>query len=83
MKEQRYRYRSKNEIYKIIRQLVTGGASVIFTSSDLEEIIHISDRILVLHEGKIAHILSNKEATKEKLLHYADGAVDSINEKEG
>ena len=74
---------AKNEIYKIIRQLVTGGASVIFTSSDLEEIIHISDRILVLHEGKIAHILSNKEATKEKLLHYADGAVDSINEKEG
>ncbi|QPM67492.1 sugar ABC transporter ATP-binding protein [Atribacter laminatus] len=74
---------AKNEIYKIIRQLVAGGTSVIFTSSDLEEIIHISDRIMVLHEGKIAQILLKKEATKEKLLHYADGAVDSITEKEG
>jgi ABC-type sugar transport system ATPase subunit len=64
---------AKNEIYKIVGNLAEQGCSVVFTSSDLDEICNISDRIMVLYEGSVVNILSKQEITKEKLLHYADG----------
>ena len=65
---------TKNEVYKIMGSLAEIGCSIIFSSSDLEEIITVSDRIMVMYGGKVTRILEKKEFTKERLLHYADGA---------
>ncbi|MBN2323512.1 MAG: sugar ABC transporter ATP-binding protein [Spirochaetes bacterium] len=63
---------TKQEIYRIMGELSTQGCSMIFTSSDLEEIITVSDRIMVMYEGNIVCILERKDFSKERLLHYAD-----------
>lgn len=64
---------TKDEIYITMQNLAFQGKSIIFTSSDIDEITNISYRIMVLYEGQIMHIIPKKELTKENLLHYADG----------
>ena len=67
---------AKHEVYKIMASLAEQSCSIIFSSSDLEEIITVSDRIMVMYEGKVALVLEKKDFTKERLLHYADGLVE-------
>ena len=64
---------AKIEIYKIIGELVKKGVAVIMVSSELPEILGMSDRILVMHEGRVMGELSRKEATEEKILYLAMG----------
>jgi ABC-type sugar transport system ATPase subunit len=64
---------AKVEIYNIINDLVDKGVAVIVISSDLLEILGVCDRILVMHEGRFTGELSVKEATQEKIMHYATG----------
>ncbi len=61
------------EIYNIINELVDKGVAVIVISSDLSEILGVCDRILVMHEGRFTVDLPVKEATQEKIMHYATG----------
>lgn len=63
---------AREEIYKIITELVKGGASVIMISSDLVEIMKMSDRIMIMHEGRIAAILENSDGlTQKDVLEYS------------
>jgi len=62
---------AKHEIYKLINQLANNGLAVIIISSELTEILGMSDRILVLSKGKQKAILSKQEASQEKIMHYA------------
>ena len=62
---------AKFEIYKLIKQLTEKGVAIIMISSELPEILGMSDRILVLSKGKQMAILSKKEATQEKIMQYA------------
>ena len=62
---------AKFEIYKLINQLTDKGIAVIMISSELPEILGMSDRILVLSKGKQTAILSKQEATQEKIMQYA------------
>jgi len=64
---------SKAEIYQIIRDLTKKGTGIIMISSELQEIIGMSDRILVMSRGKIAGELSRAEVTEEKILTLAIG----------
>ncbi|MDI6826936.1 MAG: sugar ABC transporter ATP-binding protein [Armatimonadota bacterium] len=64
---------SKVEIYQLMNRLVANGAAIIMISSELPEILGMSDRILVMHEGRIAGELSREEATQEKIMHLATG----------
>lgn len=64
---------AKFEIYKIMNELVEAGVTVIMISSDLEEVLGISDRILVMCEGRIEGELDYREATQEKIMYYATG----------
>ena len=64
---------AKNEIYNIMNDLVDEGVSIIIISSELPEIIGMSDRILVMHEGKLTAELDWKEANQERVMHYATG----------
>lgn len=64
---------AKYEIYNIMNDLVDKGVSIIMISSELPEILGMSDRILVLHEGKITGELNYKDATQEKVMYHATG----------
>lgn len=64
---------SKAEIYQLMNQLAAAGAAVIMISSDLPEILGMSDRILVMHQGRINGELDAAEATQEKILRCALG----------
>lgn len=62
---------AKFEIYKLINQLTDRGIAVIMISSELPEILGMSDRIMVLSKGKQTALLSKQEATQEKIMQYA------------
>lgn len=62
---------AKSEIYQIMNELTEQGVSVIMISSDMEEIIGMADRILVMCEGQISGELRRGEYTQEKILEYA------------
>ena len=64
---------AKVEVYKLMNELVKEGAGIIMISSELPELLAMSDRILVMHEGEITGELSAKEATQEKVLALAAG----------
>ena len=59
---------AKFEIYCIINNLVAAGKSVIMISSELPEVLGMSDRIYVMNEGKIVAEMNAKEATQEKIM---------------
>jgi D-xylose transport system ATP-binding protein len=67
----------KYEIYQIMNELVDQGVCIVMISSELPEILGMSDRIYVLHEGKINGELCWDEATQEKVLYYAAGGSGS------
>jgi len=64
---------AKQEIHKILRQMARDGKSVLVISSELEEIISISDRILVMHAGRITKTLVTNETNQEEIMRYAIG----------
>jgi rhamnose transport system ATP-binding protein len=70
---------SKAEIHSLIGELAARGMAVLVISSELPEILGISDRIAVMHAGTIASVLSRTAATQEAILRIALGhpAVDN------
>ena len=62
---------AKEEIYKLMSSLCSQGVSIIMISSELPEIIGMSDRIIVMSEGRITGELMRDEATEERIMHYA------------
>jgi D-xylose transport system ATP-binding protein len=64
---------AKFEIYKLINELAEKGVAILMVSSELSEILSMSDRILVMHEKKCAGILDHSEATQEKIIALATG----------
>jgi inositol transport system ATP-binding protein len=64
---------AKSEVYRLMTELVRSGKAIIMISSELPEILGMSDRIMVMHEGdKVGELLRN-EATQEKILQMATG----------
>ncbi len=66
---------SKAEIHRLMSELATQGLGILMISSDLPEVLGMSDRIVVMHAGTIAGELSRSEATQEKVLELALGHV--------
>lgn len=64
---------AKREIYDLIKDLTNKGVSIILISSDLPELISLSNRIYVIHEGKIQGELLRKDASQEKIMTLATG----------
>jgi len=64
---------SKAEIYDLIRELAANGVAVLLVSSELEEILHLADRILVMHRGHIKAELARDSASEELIMQYATG----------
>jgi ribose transport system ATP-binding protein len=66
---------AKAEIYQIMKRLTGEGISIIMISSEMPELLGLSNRILVMNEGRITAELSQNEATQEKIFYYASGGV--------
>jgi inositol transport system ATP-binding protein len=64
---------AKSEIYRLMTEFVLSGKAIIMISSELPEVLGMSDRILVMHEGDKVGELSRAEATQEKILQMATG----------
>lgn len=64
---------ARYEIYLLMNELAEQGKSILMVSSDMEELLGMSERIIVLHEGRQAGEVSKEEFSQEKILTYASG----------
>ncbi len=64
---------SKSEIYGLMRALADSGVAVLMISSDMEEVIGVSDRIVVMEEGAIGGILTRDQFSEENVMRLAVG----------
>jgi ribose transport system ATP-binding protein len=64
---------AKSEVHKLMDELAAQGVGILMISSELPEILGMSDRILVMHEGRLTGELSRDDATEEKIMAYAAG----------
>ncbi|KMK94372.1 sugar ABC transporter ATP-binding protein [Rossellomorea marisflavi] len=69
---------AKREIYQLMNELTDRGVAIIMVSSELPEVLGMSDRVIVIHEGKVSGELPGNEATQEKIMTLATGG--QINE---
>ena len=68
---------AKQEIYRLMHEMAVAGATILFASSDLEEVLSMSDRILVMHEGRITGELPRSEFSEQAVMRLATGLVGS------
>ncbi len=66
---------AKNEIYELMRELANAGVAILMISSDMEEVIGVSDRIAVMHEGHISGFLDRSEFSEHNVLQLAVGGA--------
>jgi ribose transport system ATP-binding protein len=64
---------AKTEIYALMDRLASEGIAILMISSDLEEIMGMSDRVLVMHEGRLAGELPRNQLSEETIMHLATG----------
>jgi ribose transport system ATP-binding protein len=68
---------AKSEIYALMDELAAAGIAIIMISSDLEEVLGMSDRVLVLHEGRLAGELPRAALSEQAIMHLATGGSNS------
>jgi ribose transport system ATP-binding protein len=73
---------AKQEIYQLIGSLAATGLSILFVSSELEEIIGMADRVLVMHEGRITGELNRDELNEEAIMQLATNTNTTRTQKE-
>ncbi len=66
---------AKYEIYSIMKELAKQNVAIVMISSDLQEVIGMSDRVYVMYEGKVTGELAKDELTEKKIMYHATGAV--------
>ena len=64
---------AKKEIYVLMNELAKKGMAIIMISSEMQELLGMSDRIIVMHEGEMMGELKKEDATQEKILELASG----------
>ncbi|MGM0414780.1 MAG: sugar ABC transporter ATP-binding protein [Bacillota bacterium] len=64
---------AKHEIYKLMEDLAADGVTIIFISSELPEILHLTSRVGVIYKGKLQGIIDGSEATQESIMNLATG----------
>ena len=66
---------AKSDIYHLLRELASRGVGILMISSDLLEILGLSDRILVMRKGRMVGEFSKEEATEENIIASASGVT--------
>ena len=72
---------ANSDFYKIIRELADEGVAVIVNSSDMMEVIGISDRVMVMYEGKVQGFLTGEAINEETIMAYSMGMTDAGKEE--
>ena len=67
---------AKHEIYALLRDLTTRGMAILLISSEMEEIVGLSDRVAVMRDGRIAATLDGPSITEEAIILHATGTTD-------
>ena len=62
---------AKAEIYELMNQLASEGLAILMISSELPEVINMSDRVIVMREGRISRILERDSLSQEEIMRYA------------
>jgi ribose transport system ATP-binding protein len=68
---------AKSEIYALMDELAAAGIAIVMISSDLEEVLGMSDRVLVMHEGRLAGELPRAALSEQAIMHLATGGDHS------
>src|SRR5690606_19049589 len=68
---------AKEEIYRLLSQLAADGKSIIVISSELPEILRVSNRIIVMANGRVTGTLRNEDASQEKIMKLATYGEDA------
>jgi len=69
---------AKSEIYAVMDELAAAGIAILMISSDLEEVLGMSDRVLVLHEGRLAGELPRSALSEQAIMHLATGGDNAL-----
>lgn len=64
---------AKQEIYRLMEELAERGVAILFVSSDMEEVLSLADRVLVMHEGQLAGTLEHDQKTENGIMRLATG----------
>jgi ABC-type sugar transport system ATPase subunit len=68
---------AKADIYRLVRNLAEKGISIMLISSELPEILAMSDRVVVMHEGRVTGILDRADCDEHTVMRYATGMIDA------
>ena len=71
---------AKAEIYALMRSLAREGVAIIMISSDMEEVLGVSDRVAVMHEGRLTGVLEREACSEEAIMRLAVGHTDGLAE---
>ena len=69
---------AKAEIYRLLRGLAAEGVSILFASSEMEELAALADRVVVMRDGRIQGELAAERAGEEEIMRLATGAVEGM-----
>jgi ABC-type sugar transport system ATPase subunit len=69
---------AKAEIYQLMRNLAREGISILLISSELPEIMAMSDRVVVFHEGRVTGILDREGLSEHTVMRYATGVANGL-----
>jgi inositol transport system ATP-binding protein len=67
---------AKSEIHRLMSLLAQQGKAIIMVSSEMPEVLGMSDRIVVMHEGRVSGVVERAEATQERIMQLATGPAD-------
>jgi ribose transport system ATP-binding protein len=68
---------TKHELYRLMRQYVEAGGSILLYSTEIPELVHLADRVLVLYQGRIAREVSGSELNEDSIMRAALGHADA------
>jgi ABC-type sugar transport system ATPase subunit len=66
---------ARAEIHAEVRRLADAGSAVVFASSDLEEVLLLADRVIIMHEGGVAGQMAVQDADEVAIMHLATGGT--------
>jgi ribose transport system ATP-binding protein len=69
---------AKFAIYQLLDQLAAQGIGVVLISSELPEIMGMTDRVVVFHEGRVTATVYTRETSQEELMHHASGRAQPV-----
>ena len=69
---------AKAEIHRLVDELAVAGQAVLMISSELPEILHLSTRVIVMRQGRVAGILSRADATEERIMQLMAGRATAL-----